>query len=60
MKACVLYSGGKDSSLMAVMLEKLGYQVDLVYTLSNQQGEKISRHACSLLKFKELKISKES
>jgi len=37
-----------------------GYQVDLVYTLSNQQGEKISRHTCSLLKFKELKISKES
>lgn len=30
MKACVLYSGGKDSSLMAVILEKLGYKVELV------------------------------
>lgn len=30
MKACVLYSGGKDSSLMAVILEKLGYDVELV------------------------------
>jgi hypothetical protein len=30
MKACVLYSGGKDSSLMAVILHKLGYQVELV------------------------------
>jgi predicted subunit of tRNA(5-methylaminomethyl-2-thiouridylate) methyltransferase len=29
MKACVLYSGGKDSSLMAVMLKKLGFDVDL-------------------------------
>ena len=30
MKACVLYSGGKDSSLMAVILERLGYNVELV------------------------------
>ena len=30
MKAGVLYSGGKDSSLMAVILHKLGYQVELV------------------------------
>ena len=30
MKACVLYSGGKDSSLMAVILSRLGYDVDLV------------------------------
>jgi predicted subunit of tRNA(5-methylaminomethyl-2-thiouridylate) methyltransferase len=30
MKACVLYSGGKDSSLMAVILEKIGYNVELV------------------------------
>ncbi len=30
MKACVLYSGGKDSSLMAVILERLGYTVELV------------------------------
>ncbi len=30
MKACVLYSGGKDSSLMAVLLQKLGYDVELV------------------------------
>ncbi|MDD3754453.1 MAG: hypothetical protein PHQ17_07860 [Methanobacterium sp.] len=30
MKAAVLYSGGKDSSLMAVILQKLGYQVELV------------------------------
>jgi len=30
MKACVLYSGGKDSSLMAVILEKLGYEIELV------------------------------
>jgi hypothetical protein len=30
MKACVLYSGGKDSSLMAVILEKLGYEVELL------------------------------
>lgn len=30
MKTCVLYSGGKDSSLMAVILQKLGYDVELV------------------------------
>lgn len=30
MKACVLYSGGKDSSLMAVILQNLGYHVELV------------------------------
>lgn len=30
MKACVLYSGGKDSSLMAVILQKLGYDAELV------------------------------
>ena len=29
MKACVLYSGGKDSSLMAVILKELGYKVEL-------------------------------
>lgn len=28
--ACVLYSGGKDSSLMAVILDKLGFNVELV------------------------------
>lgn len=30
MKACVLYSGGKDSSLMAFILKSLGYDVELV------------------------------
>jgi tRNA methyltransferase len=30
MKAAVLYSGGKDSSLMAVILKRLGYQVELL------------------------------
>ncbi|HNR25769.1 MAG TPA: 7-cyano-7-deazaguanine synthase [Methanobacteriaceae archaeon] len=30
MKAAVLYSGGKDSSLMAVILHRLGYQVELL------------------------------
>ncbi len=30
MKVAVLYSGGKDSSLMAVILDKLGYDVELV------------------------------
>ena len=30
MNACVLYSGGKDSSLMAFILQKLGYDVELV------------------------------
>ncbi|MBQ6219140.1 MAG: 7-cyano-7-deazaguanine synthase [Methanosphaera sp.] len=30
MKTCVLYSGGKDSSLMAVILDRLGYDVELV------------------------------
>ena len=30
MKTAVLYSGGKDSSLMAVILGKLGYDVELV------------------------------
>lgn len=30
MKACVLYSGGKDSSLMGVLLDKLGFDVELV------------------------------
>ena len=29
MKACVLYSGGKDSSLMAVMLQRLGFDVEV-------------------------------
>lgn len=29
MKACVLYSGGKDSSLMALILKKLGFDVEL-------------------------------
>ncbi|AAB86087.1 DUF7411 family protein [Methanothermobacter thermautotrophicus] len=30
MNACVLYSGGKDSSLAAVMLQRLGIQPELV------------------------------
>ena len=30
MKTCVLYSGGKDSSIIAVILNKLGYCVELV------------------------------
>ncbi len=30
MKAGVLYSGGKDSSIIAVVLKNLGYQVELV------------------------------
>src|SRR4030042_2303395 len=30
MKACVLYSGGKDSSLIAVVLKNLGYEGELV------------------------------
>jgi predicted subunit of tRNA(5-methylaminomethyl-2-thiouridylate) methyltransferase len=30
MKAAVLYSGGKDSTLMAFLLQKMGYQVELV------------------------------
>jgi tRNA methyltransferase len=30
LNACVLYSGGKDSSIIAVILEKLGYNVELV------------------------------
>jgi len=30
MKAAVLFSGGKDSSLMAVILRRLGYQVELL------------------------------
>lgn len=30
MNTCVLYSGGKDSSIMAVILQKLGYDVELV------------------------------
>ncbi len=30
MKACVLYSGGKDSSLMGIILTRLGYDVELV------------------------------
>jgi tRNA methyltransferase len=30
MKTCVLYSGGKDSSIIAFILNKLGYRVDLV------------------------------
>ena len=29
MNACVLYSGGKDSSIMAVILQKLEYKVEL-------------------------------
>ncbi|MCI5867868.1 MAG: asparagine synthase-related protein [Methanosphaera sp.] len=30
MKAAVLYSGGKDSSLMATILDKFGYDVELI------------------------------
>lgn len=30
MKACVLYSGGKDSSLMGILLNRLGFDVELV------------------------------
>lgn len=30
MKACVLYSGGKDSSLMGLTLKRLGFEVELV------------------------------
>lgn len=30
MKACVLYSGGKDSSLMGIILNNLGFDVELV------------------------------
>ena len=30
MKACVLYSGGKDSSLMGIILDQLGFDVELV------------------------------
>ena len=30
MKACVLYSGGKDSSLMGIILKTLGFDVELV------------------------------
>ena len=30
MKACVLYSGGKDSSLMGIILNQLGFDVELV------------------------------
>lgn len=30
MKAAVLYSGGKDSSLVAVILQRLGYHVELL------------------------------
>jgi len=30
MKAAVLYSGGKDSSLIAVILKRLGYEVELL------------------------------
>jgi uncharacterized protein len=34
-----------------------GYQVDLTYTLSNQNGEAVSRHRCRLLKFRKLTLS---
>ena len=30
MKTCVLYSGGKDSSIMAFILKNLGYEIELV------------------------------
>ncbi len=30
MKACVLYSGGKDSSLMGIILKNLGFDVELI------------------------------
>jgi hypothetical protein len=34
-----------------------GYQVDLVYTISNQDGDMVSSHNYTLLKFKSLNIS---
>ncbi len=34
-----------------------GIQVDLTYTLSNQNGETVSRQRCRLLKFKKLNLT---
>jgi hypothetical protein len=34
-----------------------GIQVDLTYTLSNQNGETVSRQRCRLLKFKKLNLA---
>ena len=51
MKAAVLYSGGKDSSFMAVMLKRLGLDVELCtanfgvyesYIPANQQNHWVS------------------
>jgi tRNA methyltransferase len=61
MKAAVLYSGGKDSSLMAVILQRLGYQVELLTAnFGVFDSWKSASNSASLLGFKHqvLKVDK--
>jgi tRNA methyltransferase len=53
MKACVLYSGGKDSSLVAFILKKLGYEVELVtLNFGYYPSWKAAAESSSILGFK--------
>jgi predicted subunit of tRNA(5-methylaminomethyl-2-thiouridylate) methyltransferase len=53
MKTCVLYSGGKDSSLVAFILKKLGYEVELVtLNFGYYPSWKAAAESSSILGFK--------
>ena len=62
MKTAVLYSGGKDSSLMAVILDRLGYEVELItINFGVFDSTKPARESAESLGFKHevLKLDKE-
>jgi tRNA methyltransferase len=53
MKTCVLYSGGKDSSLIAFILKNLGYEVELVtLNFGYYPSWKAAAESSSILGFK--------
>ena len=62
MKTAVLYSGGKDSSLMAVILDRLGYEVELItINFGVFDSTRPARESAESLGFKHevLKLDKE-
>lgn len=63
MKACVLFSGGKDSSLMATILDRLGMDVELVtVNFGIYDSWKAAAESAKALDFehKVLKLNKKS